>query len=112
MIEAPSAFPIARSLPARELASATGYHVLSRGAFGKLPLKLAGPALPRTPWVVVQGVSGPKFAAILIVIALESFAPQMFAASSKTLSLCCPSVVPGFPPTGIAGVGSLKPTPA
>src|SRR5262245_50491248 len=28
------------------------------------------------------------------------------------MSRCCPIVVPVLPPTGVAGVGSLKPTPA
>src|SRR5205823_15003502 len=38
--------------------------------------------------------------------------PQMLAACWKQLSRCCPTVVPGLPPTGAAAVGSLKPSPA
>ena len=40
-----------------------------------------------------------------------SAASQMSAARSKTLRRCCPRVVPGLPPTGAAGVGSLNPSP-
>src|SRR5512135_3319324 len=43
---------------------------------------------------------------------LGSSAPQMRAASWKTMRRWAPTVVPVLPPTGVAGVGSLKPTPA
>src|SRR5436305_5275815 len=42
---------------------------------------------------------------------LSRIEPQTFAANWKTLSACWPRVVPGLPPTGATGVGSLKPTP-
>src|SRR5664279_1596265 len=38
--------------------------------------------------------------------------PQMRAASWKTMRRWAPIVVPVLPPTGVAGVASLKPTPA
>src|SRR6185503_15864472 len=38
--------------------------------------------------------------------------PQMFAACVKQFRRCAPIVVPGLPPTGAAGVASLKPSPA
>src|SRR5688500_14891221 len=40
-----------------------------------------------------------------------SLASQIAAACRKTLARCWPRVVPGLPPTGAAGVGSLNPTP-
>ena len=43
--------------------------------------------------------------------AVERGAPDA-AAFWNALRRCWPSVVPGLPPTGAAGVGSLKPTPA
>src|SRR5262245_32004613 len=37
--------------------------------------------------------------------------PQIPAAYWNTKRRCWPIVVPGLPPTGVAGVGSLKPSP-
>src|SRR5262245_35806498 len=48
----------------------------------------------------------------MIVDVLFSCAPQTLAAAWNALRRCWPSVVPGLPPTGAAGVGSLNPTPA
>src|SRR5687768_14670209 len=44
--------------------------------------------------------------------ALLSVAPHLAAAAWNAISRCSPSVVPVLPPTGAAGVPSLKPTPA
>src|SRR5262245_59664454 len=41
---------------------------------------------------------------------LSSDAPHTSAANWKAISRCWPLVVPGLPPTGAAGVGSLKPS--
>src|SRR5947209_7504920 len=46
-----------------------------------------------------------------MVTGLSRIEPQTLAANWKTLSACWPRVVPGLPPTGATGVGSLKPTP-
>src|SRR3954470_6339903 len=46
-----------------------------------------------------------------MVTGLSRIEPQMSAAYWKAISRCWPTVVPGLPPTGAAGVGSLKPTP-
>src|SRR5260370_39318830 len=62
--------------------------------------------------VVASQVSDSNFALIRMVVWLLSIAiPQTNAAYLKAISLCCPTVVPGLPPTGCAAVGSLKPTP-
>src|SRR5947209_18391260 len=46
-----------------------------------------------------------------MVTGLSRIEPQTLAAYWKTFRACWPTVVPGLPPTGAAGVGSLKPTP-
>src|SRR5689334_2959211 len=99
------------SLPASALARAVGYQVPANGAFGKFRATLTGDAAPRVPAVSVQ-LSASQLARIVIVGPLVSVAPQIFAAVWKAISRCCPRVVPPFPPTGVAGVGSLKPFPA
>src|ERR1043166_9827310 len=90
------------SLPARALARAVGYHIPGNGAFGKIRATLAGDAAPSVPAVSVQ-LSASQLARIVIVGALFSVAPQIFAAVWKAMSRCCPSVVPPFPPTGADG---------
>ncbi len=70
-----------------------------------------GPAEPSTAWVALQD-SGKSLAKTTMVAVLFNCAPQMLAAAWNALRRCWPSVVPGLPPTGAAGVGSLKPTPA
>jgi hypothetical protein len=40
---------------------------------------------------------------------LFNVAPQISAANWNAINLCCPRVVPLFPPTGERGLGSLKP---
>src|SRR5882672_12327210 len=79
---------------------------------GKSRCTVVGPALPRTPLDASQGVSGPNCAFTRTTTLLLSRVPQMFAAVWKTKSRCAPTVVPGFPPTGEAGAGSLNPSPA
>ena len=37
---------------------------------------------------------------------------QISSAYRSAIMRCSPTVVPVLPPTGVAGVGSLKPTPA
>src|SRR3954451_17854062 len=46
-----------------------------------------------------------------MVTGLSRIEPQTLAAYWKAISRCWPTVVPGLPPAGAAGVGSLKPTP-
>src|SRR3954470_18453074 len=103
--------PALRLLPESLLASACGYQVLGLAAPAKSRQMFHAPALPSTAVVAVQ-VSGSKLARIVMVCVLVSVAPQMSAAAWKARSRCWPSVVPALPPTGAAGVGSLKPSPA
>src|SRR4051812_10793727 len=101
---------VATSTPASLLASAPGYQVLTRGALGKSLKISSAPAEPSTAPVSSQG-RGSKVAATRIGTGLVRVAPQIFAACWKAYRRCSPRVVPGLPPTGGAGVGSLKPTP-
>src|SRR4051812_37025750 len=105
-----SALSVSRSSPANALARAIGMMVLGTGYCGPASA-LSGPARPRTPLLASQGVSGANCAEILISTLSCSVAPQTSAARLNTLSACSPLVVPGLPPTGATGVGSLKPTP-
>ncbi len=45
-----------------------------------------------------------------MVTGLSRIEPQTSAAYWKAMRRCWPTVVPGLPPTGAAGVGSLKPS--
>src|SRR5437867_9965575 len=99
-----------RSSPASLLASAWWYQVFSNGALGKLAWIVLGPALPSTALEPSQS-SGSKFESTRISTLLGSRLPQMLAAYWKTYRRCSPTVVPGLPPTGVAGVGSLNPSP-
>src|SRR5262245_487359 len=67
------------------------------------------PADPRTAALAVQE-SASKLAWIRISTLLSSVAPQISAANWKALRRCSPTVFPLFCPTGLAGVGSLKPS--
>jgi hypothetical protein len=91
-------------------ASAALNHVLACGAFGKSRHELIADAEPSVAEVAVQSC-GSKFARIVIVTLLSMIWPHRFAAYWNALRRCCPTVVPGLPPTGVAGVGSLKPSP-
>ncbi|VXB00192.1 hypothetical protein MASSI9I_10238 [Massilia sp. 9I] len=55
--------------------------------------------------------SGTKAAPMRMGTLLSSVLPQMLAACWKAIRRCWPRVVPVLPPTGVAGVGSLKPSP-
>ena len=101
----------ARSRPAILFARATTYQVRGSGAFVKPCTLVAGPAAPSVAVVASQS-SGSKVALMRISTSLSIRAPQRSAAFWKALSLCWPTVVPGLPPTGVAGVASLNPTPA
>ena len=70
-----------------------------------------GPAEPSVALVAVQ-VSGLNAAWIWMVTEDVRIEPQMLAACWKQSRRCWPIVVPELPPTGAAGVGSLKPSPA
>src|SRR3954469_9528411 len=67
------------------------------------------PAEPSVAAVAVQDSAGNE-AWMLMSAALSRVEPQTFAANVNAISRCCPLVVPGLPPTGAAGVGSLKPS--
>src|SRR5206468_8505403 len=99
---------VATSSPASLLASALGYQVLARGALVKSRQISLAPAEPSVALVAVQD-SGTNEAPMRIVTLLLKVAPQILAAYWKAFRRCWPSVAPGLPPTGAAGVGSLKP---
>src|SRR5262245_4298315 len=105
------------SCPARLLASACEVQVFTNSEPGNVPfggllawMKMV-PALPSVAAVALHA-SGSNEDRMVMVTLLSSVAPQMSAANWKAFRRCCPSVVPGLPPTGATGVGSLKPTPA
>src|SRR5690242_5266546 len=99
-----SGLPTLRSEPASRFASAPGYHVFENSAFGKLRKSCVVPAAPSVALVASQ-VSGLNCEETSIVTEDGRMLPQMFAAVWKTKSRCVPSVTPGLPPTGAAGVG-------
>src|SRR5579863_1360405 len=101
----------ARSVPARALARACGYQVAGNGADGKSRWTLAAPVLARTADAAVHD-SGTISALTWIGTTLDSCAPQIAAACANTASRAAPSVLALFPPTGVKGVGSLRPCPA
>src|SRR3569623_653769 len=89
-----------------------GYQVLARnGPAALLSEKKVGPALPSTPLPPPQGASGAKFAPTWMTSLLLSRAPHSEAAVWNRIRRCAPRVVPGLPPSGLFGVGSLKPSP-
>ncbi len=94
-----SPVPGARSDPESLFPSAIGYHVLAMSAPEKSEITEAAPALPRTPLVESQGVSGSNVASTSMVTWLGRMEPQIRPA-------------PGLPPMGETGVGSLTPSPA
>src|SRR5262245_2212946 len=106
-----SSLPGSRSTPARALAKAEGYQVLATGAPAKSRKAATAPAEPSVADVGVQ-LSASKLAPTRIGTVLEILAPQISATRWKTFRRCCPTVVPVLPPTGVAAVGSLNPSPA
>src|SRR5947199_3677757 len=66
--------------------------------------------------LAVQGLEvlliGEKFAWMTMGIGEARMPLQIDAAKLNAFSRCWPRVVPGLPPIGVAGVGSLNPTPA
>ncbi len=99
------------TVPVSLSASARAYHVPGSGAFGKFATDDVAAVEPRTADVELHD-SGWKLASTLIVTLLGRIEPQIRATSWKTIIRCWPTVVPVFPPTGVAGVVSLKPWPA
>src|SRR5262249_49222655 len=77
---------------------------------GKLAKTCRAPADPSVADVGVQ-VRGTNDDRIWISTRLSSVEAQTPAANWNAMSRCWPTVVPGLPPTGAAGVGSLKPSP-
>src|SRR5436190_18024929 len=65
----------------------------------------AAEAAPRT-----FAGSGSKLAWIWMSALLSSAAPHKSAANWNAIRRCCPFVLPGLPPTGATGVGSLNPS--
>src|SRR3954469_23419378 len=65
----------------------------------------AAPAAPST-----LAPSGSKLAWIWMSMLLSSDVPHRSAANWNAISRCCPLVMPGLPPTGGTGVGSLNPS--
>src|SRR5262249_16385485 len=100
-----------RFVPKIAEACALLYQVPGNGAPVKSRKTSVGPALPKTAEAAVQ-VRGSKVERIRVVGRLFRVEAEMLAANWNALRRCWPSVVPGLPPTGATGVGSLKPTPA
>src|ERR1041385_2336747 len=103
------ASPGMRSKPASLFASAMGYHVSVISA-GPPAITWMGDADPSVAAVAVHARAS-KLDWMRISAALSRTEPQMLAANRNAIRRCSPMVVPEFPPTGVAGVGSLKPTP-
>ena len=99
------------SKPASLLVSALPYQCPATGAPGKSRQTDVVPALPRTADVAVQ-FNAVHCASIRIGTRLASVLPHWFAAAWNAINRCSPKVEPEFPPTGVAGVVSLNPTPA
>ena len=59
---------------------------------------------------VASQVSGSNLASMRMGTALLMTLATSAAAYSKTITLCCPTVLPILPPTGREGVGSFKPS--
>jgi len=100
------------SAPSSLLASATG-KVMPPGPPMPWPtIRIAevGPAAASTAPPGLQ-VSGLNWAETLVATVLSRARPQMPTARLSRLARCWPRVVPGLPPTGVAGVLSLKPAP-
>src|ERR1700687_1315760 len=108
--------PGTRSWPERRFARATGYQVAGNSGPGKpevgtKSLKLwMGPVCARTALVASQ-VRLLNLAWMRISTGLSRRAPQRLATWLSTFNRCWPSVVPGFPPTGVVTIGSFKPCP-
>src|SRR4029077_10025664 len=100
-----------RSEPASLLASAMWYQKFWNSNAALFALTWIGPAEPSVAEVAVH-VSGLNAAWMLMGTDEVRIEPQMVAALLKQLSRCWPTVVPGLPPTGAAGVRSLNPSPA
>src|SRR6187455_2837088 len=105
-----SSTPGSRSTPSSFSESAAEYQVAGLPPVTSRHTSVA-PAEPSVAPVAVQ-VSGSNVARMLTGTVLVSVEPQMLAAYWNAMRRCWPSVVPGLPPTGATGVGSLNPTPA
>src|SRR5690349_17415542 len=68
------------------------------------------PACASVPLPAVQGRPANEPMTVMGT-SLFSTLPQSWSARLYAMMRCWPTVVPGLPPTGVAGVGSLKPTP-
>src|SRR5438034_3164859 len=106
-----SAVAASRSVSAILLANAFEYQCPATKALGKSRNTSLAPALPNTA-ELAEHDRAVHTALIRIVTVLLTAAPHLLAAARKTFIRCCPSVVPGFPPTGATAVLSLNPTPA
>src|SRR3954462_12468640 len=92
----------ARSTPASLFASACTYQVLLSIAPGKSACTVTEPELPRVADEPLQN-RGSNVALITIGTVLVRAAPHRSAAYCRATRRCSPSVVPGLPPTGVAG---------
>src|SRR3712207_6304150 len=97
-----------RSEPKSLLPSDSLYHVPGNGKPGKSRKMPTAPAEPSTAEVALQDCAA-HCARMVMVMGLSMVAPHLSAAAWKAFRRCWPSVVPLLPPTGVAGVVSLKP---
>ncbi len=95
-----------RSIPARLLAWATVYKVPDNGALAKSISTVTGPAAAR-----VELPSGSNSTSTRIGTELTKYLPHICPTRSRAANLWAPRVIPGFPPTGVIGVASFRPSP-
>src|SRR4051812_43367502 len=100
-------FDALRSEPNSLFARDCLYQWPATGAPAKSRCELFDDVLASVALVAVQ-VWASMRASIVIVTLSGRIPPQMFAAYWKRFRRCCPSVVPGLPPTGARGVVSLN----
>src|SRR6266481_3567812 len=106
-----SVVALSRSRPRSALARAAGYQVFETRAPAKSRQIVRGPAAANAAELASQPRAC-QVTRIVIGGTLSRVAPHLLAAAWSAISLCSPNVVPGLPPTGLAGVGSLSPVPA
>ena len=94
-------------MPASAFASAMGIQKPG-GAPGVLARDVVNAACPSMIWFVLQ-LRGAKLAATTMGGTLIKASPHSWAAFLNTFIRWSPIVVPWLPPTGVAGVLSLKP---
>src|SRR5205823_2841175 len=103
-----SVVALSRSRPTNALARAAGYQVFGTRAPAKSRHMVRGPEAANAAELASQ-LRACQVTSTVTVGMLSRVAPHLLAAAWSAISLCSPNVVPGLPPTGLTGVGSLSP---